>query len=95
MGEQITRPLPCVNHVKAFFRGFQALAAPAQEALPVSENSAIRIELSPQMTPPTVKNADDRRGVAVWTYDLAPGEVKDIRFGYRVTWPWGESITLD
>ncbi|MDQ0391199.1 mucoidy inhibitor MuiA family protein [Labrys monachus] len=66
-----------------------------EEALPVSENSAIRIELSPQMTPPTVKNADDRRGVAVWTYDLAPGEVKDIRFGYRVTWPWGESITLD
>lgn len=66
-----------------------------EEAVPVSEIAEIKVEVSPQMTPPTTKNADDRRGVMVWTYDVAPGEAKEIKFGYKVTWPWDRDIDLD
>ena len=38
-------------------------------------------------TPPTAGNLRDRRGVLEWAFEAKPGEVRDIMFAWRVTWP--------
>ncbi len=37
----------------------------------------------------------DRRGVLAWTYDMAAGEAREIRFGYRLRWPADRELTLE
>jgi uncharacterized protein (TIGR02231 family) len=64
------------------------------DQLPVSENTAIAVELLPTTTPPTEKQVADKRGVMSWTLDLAPGEAKDIRLAYRLKWPADRDVTL-
>ena len=64
------------------------------DQIPVSENSAISVELLPATTPPTEKQVADRRGVMSWTLDLAPGEAKDIRLAYRLKWPADRDVML-
>jgi uncharacterized protein (TIGR02231 family) len=64
------------------------------DQIPVSENTAISVELLPATTPPTEKQVADRRGVMSWTLDLAPGEAKDIRLAYRLKWPADRDVML-
>jgi uncharacterized protein (TIGR02231 family) len=64
------------------------------DQLPYSENTAITTELLPQTTAPTEKQVGDKRGVMSWTLDLAPGESKDIRLGYRMKWPADRDIVI-
>lgn len=66
-----------------------------EEALPVSEIAEIRVEMTAATTPPTVTDADGRRGVLVWTRDLAVGATDTIAVGYTVSWPSDRQITLD
>ena len=63
--------------------------------MPVSENTAISVDLSPATTPPTEKQVGDKRGVMSWTLDLKPGESKDIRLAYRLKWPADRAIMID
>jgi uncharacterized protein (TIGR02231 family) len=65
------------------------------DQVPVSENSAISVEQLPQTTPPTEKQVADKRGVMSWTYDLAPGEAKDIRLAYRMKWPAEREVVIE
>jgi uncharacterized protein (TIGR02231 family) len=65
------------------------------DRIPVSENSAIVIEQSPNTTPPTEKIVNDRRGVMGWTFDLAPGAGKDIVLAYRMKWPADREVVFD
>ena len=65
------------------------------DQMPVSENVAISVDLSPATTPPTEKQVGDKRGVMGWTLDLKPGESKDIRFAYRLKWPADREIMID
>jgi hypothetical protein len=64
------------------------------DRLPVSENAAIVVELSPATTPPTDEQVGDKRGVMSWTLDLKPGEAKDVRFAYRMKWPADREVVL-
>jgi len=64
------------------------------DQLPVSENTAITVEMLPVTTPPTDKQVGDKKGVMSWTLDLAPGEAKDIRFAYRLKWPADRDVAL-
>ena len=64
------------------------------DQLPISENTAIAVELLPTTTPPTEKQVADKRGVMSWTLDLAPGEAKDIRLAYRLKWPADRDVIL-
>ena len=64
------------------------------DRLPISENTAITVEMLPITTPPTEKQVADRRGVMSWTLDLAPNEAKDIRLAYRLKWPADRDVTL-
>ena len=61
---------------------------------PVSENTAIVVELAPITTPPTDKQVGDKRGVMSWTLDLKPGEAKDVRLAYRMKWPADREIVV-
>jgi uncharacterized protein (TIGR02231 family) len=65
------------------------------DQMPVSENTAISVDLSPATTPPTEKQVGDKRGVMSWTLDLKPGESKEIRFAYRLKWPADRAVMID
>jgi uncharacterized protein (TIGR02231 family) len=65
------------------------------DQMPVSENTAISVELSPATTPPTEKQVGDKRGVMSWTLDLKAGESKEVRFAYRLKWPADRDLMID
>jgi uncharacterized protein (TIGR02231 family) len=62
---------------------------------PFAENAAITVEALPNMTQPTERNPQDKRGVVVWTYDYKPGEEKEIRHGFRLRWPGDRELVLE
>ena len=64
------------------------------DRMPVSENTAIVVELGSATTPPTDKQIGDKRGVMGWTLDLKPGEAKEVRFAYRMKWPGDREIAI-
>jgi uncharacterized protein (TIGR02231 family) len=64
------------------------------DQMPFSENSAIVIEQLPATTPPSEKMPGDKRGVLSWSYDLAPGESKEIRLAYKMKWPADREVIL-
>jgi hypothetical protein len=37
----------------------------------------------------------DRRGVLAWTFDAQPGEMKEIKLGWRMRWPAEKSVFFD
>ncbi|MCR4519843.1 MULTISPECIES: mucoidy inhibitor MuiA family protein [Bosea] len=66
------------------------------ERIPFSESSGITVEtIAAQTTPPTEKQVGDRRGVASWTFDLAPGAEKEIRLAYRIKWPGDRELSFE
>ena len=46
----------------------------------------------PVTTPPTERDVRDRRGVLAWTFEAAPGEVKEIKLGWRLRWPADKTV---
>ena len=62
------------------------------DQMPVSQNTAIVVDLAPVTTPPTDKQVNGKPGVLGWSVDLAPGESKDVHFGYRLKWPADREI---
>ncbi len=60
--------------------------------VPVSKNEEIKVsELgSPS---PSERNVDDKAGVVRWDFPLQADEEQAIKFGYRVTWPSGKTVT--
>jgi uncharacterized protein (TIGR02231 family) len=70
------------------------VAVSIEEGVPVSENEQIKVEMTAGTTPPTLKDADGRRGIMVWSRDVAAGAEDEIRFGYTVSWPADRPINL-
>jgi uncharacterized protein (TIGR02231 family) len=69
-----------------------------EDQIPVSEASEIVVEKLSTTTPPSKTNADDRRGVLTWSFDLKPNEEKEIRIGWRLKYPADRpinTVTLD
>lgn len=64
------------------------------DQIPISENAAIVIEQLPVTTQPTEKIVADRRGVMGWTYEMKPGEAKEIRLAYRMKWPADREVVF-
>jgi uncharacterized protein (TIGR02231 family) len=62
---------------------------------PFAENAAITVETLPNMTPPTERNPQDKRGVVGWTFDYKPGEEREIRHGFRMRWPGDRELVLE
>jgi hypothetical protein len=64
------------------------------DRMPISENTAIVIDLLPATTPPSEKIVGDKRGVMAWNATLAPNEAKDFRLAYRMKWPADRDVTF-
>lgn len=47
----------------------------------------ITVETLSGMTPATVKDYEQRRGVLAWSFDLASQDAKVVKHGYRISWP--------
>jgi uncharacterized protein (TIGR02231 family) len=66
-----------------------------EDRLPVSEVADVTVELLPATTPPTERDAGDRRGVLAWTFDAPPAELREIKLAWRVRWPADKAIMFD
>jgi uncharacterized protein (TIGR02231 family) len=62
------------------------------DRVPVSENSAITVEMLKETTPPTEKQIGDKRGVMGWSFEMKPGESRDVRVAWRMRWPADREI---
>jgi uncharacterized protein (TIGR02231 family) len=63
-----------------------------EDQIPVSEIADVQVELLPTTTLPSERDPKDRRGVLVWNFDAAPGEVREIKLAWRVRWPADKAI---
>jgi uncharacterized protein (TIGR02231 family) len=63
-----------------------------EDRIPISETEEIKVDLLPVTTAPSERDVRDRRGVLAWNLDMAPGDAKDIRLGWRVVWPSGKAV---
>jgi uncharacterized protein (TIGR02231 family) len=66
-----------------------------EDQLPVSETADVQVELLALTTQPSERNVKDRRGVLAWILDAAPGEVREIKLGWRVRWPADKSVVYE
>lgn len=57
------------------------------DQIPNSRDERIRIELSADSDPPTVRDLDEQPGILGWQHDYAPGQQRRIRFGYQAVYP--------
>lgn len=65
------------------------------DQLPFSANEKITIEPMAQMTPPTEKDLNKRRGVMAWRFDLESKAENTIKFGYKVAWPQNMQVGMN
>lgn len=56
------------------------------EALPVSEDEDLVVQLQP-VPGPTEQSIEGRRGVVGWTRTIAPGASQKISYGWTLRWP--------
>jgi uncharacterized protein (TIGR02231 family) len=66
-----------------------------EDQIPVSEVEDIKVEMLPATPPPSERDARERRGVMAWNFDLAPGDSKEIKFGWRMRWPADKAIAYE
>ncbi len=66
--------------------GAETREVAALYALPVSEQDALRIEVTAE-PPPDVRDVRDVRGLAEWRMTLAPGERREVTLSVRMDWP--------
>ena len=65
------------------------------DQMPFSANENVTIEPMAQMTPPTEKDWNKRRGVMAWRFDLESKGEKTLKFGYKVTWPENMQVGMN
>ncbi|MCR9112777.1 MAG: DUF4139 domain-containing protein [Rhodobacteraceae bacterium] len=58
------------------------------DRVPFSEQEDLEIEWQAQPRP-TEQDVDGKRGVLVWTFDLAPGQTQQIALSHSLEWPEG------
>lgn len=59
------------------------------DVIPTSEDEDLVIRMQARPTPDET-NRKGKRGVLVWSLDLAAGTTKDVTFGYQMKWPSGK-----
>ena len=64
------------------------------DRLPVSDINMVSVDALSTNTPATDKSVGDKRGVSAWSFDLAGGDAKDIRFGWKLKWPADRDVLM-
>jgi len=65
-----------------------------EDQVPVSEVDEVKVELLPVTTAPTERDVRNRRGVLGWSFEVAPGEAREIRIAWRVRWPADKAVVF-
>lgn len=65
------------------------------DQMPFSANENVSVEPMPQMTPPTEKDLNKKRGVMAWRFDLESKAENTLKFGYKVTWPQNMQVGMN
>ena len=65
------------------------------DQMPFSANENVSVEPLAQMTPPTDKDLNKKRGVVAWRFDLESKAEKILKFGYKVTWPQNMQVGMN
>ena len=73
----------------------QPIRVQVEDQLPVSEHQDVVVEMLAVTTPPTQRDLRDRRGVLAWTFDLKPGEAREIKLAWRVRWPADKAVDYE
>ncbi|CTQ48949.1 mucoidy inhibitor MuiA family protein [Jannaschia donghaensis] len=60
-------------------------------ALPYSEEEDLEVRVTTDPAPDT-RDVEDRRGVAEWVLDVAPGSETEVEIGVTLEWPEGETL---
>jgi uncharacterized protein (TIGR02231 family) len=68
------------------------IAISIEDQVPVSEIADVAVELLPVTTQPSERDVKDRRGVLVWNFEAGPGELREIKLGWRLRWPSDKAI---
>jgi uncharacterized protein (TIGR02231 family) len=71
------------------------IKAVIEDQMPTSETAEIQVELLPITTPPNERDLRDRRGVLAWNFEAVPGEVKEIKLGWRLRWPGDKVVAYE
>ena len=66
-----------------------------EDRVPVSEIADVHVDLLPMTTPPTQRDVKDRRGVLAWSFNANPGELREIKLGWRVRWPTDKNVVYE
>lgn len=65
-----------------------------KEMMPVSKNEKVIVNLSKENTTlDYVSDAENIKGMMQWKFDLAAKEKKELKLGWRVTWPKDHRLT--
>jgi uncharacterized protein (TIGR02231 family) len=73
----------------------QPIKAVIEDQVPTSEAADIQVEMLPVTTPPSERDLRDRRGVLAWNFEVAPGEAKEIKLGWRLRWPGDKVVAYE
>jgi uncharacterized protein (TIGR02231 family) len=65
------------------------------DQLPFSANENVIVTPMAQMTPPTERDLNKRRGVMAWRFDLDSKAENTVKFGYKVTWPQNMQVGMN
>ena len=65
------------------------------DQMPFSANENVTIEPLVDMTPPTEKDWNKRRGVMAWNFDLESKAEKTLKFGYKITRPQNLQVGMN
>jgi uncharacterized protein (TIGR02231 family) len=65
------------------------------DQMPFSANENVSVQPMPQMTPPTEKDLNKKRGVMAWRFDLESKAENTLKFGYKVTWPQNMQVGMN
>ncbi len=72
-----------------------AIPVTVLDQVPFSTNENVIVTPMAQMTPPTEKDLNKRRGVMAWRFDLAQKAENTIKFGYKVAWPQNMQVGMN
>src|SRR6185436_7089636 len=73
----------------------RAIRMVVEDQVPTTENEDIKVEVLQVSTPPAERDVRDRRGVLAWSFDAAPGEIREIKLGWRLRWPADKTVAYE
>ena len=72
----------------------QTMAVRVVDRVPFTASKEIEITELANMTPPTTRDLDKKRGVLAWDFTLEPQAENSLKTGYKISWPEGMRLSV-